>query len=502
MSGSWQAAKQVIWLGTIEYGEDARPGEVLTIMECVPPSIFKHVEPSANVRACASGCASGAPLHRFGLQIEPGFDSPHRADSAENSSVASDFHHMAEKLWPARRCHRLSLANSSSGNIKSSLHFPAQRTFRLANPGSWKRVYDLFVHRSDDLLGRVLLPDGKAVSTLRLVSAPTRESSTDQSAVCRCILYGETTDTIDTSLFQRRLNPTLSEKNMYTMKPSSVSGLGAFASRDIEIGEDIIAERPFIVFPYLPLAERPEFFDSSDPGSQSDVFQRNASWLSTPLPGSYGGGYGVMSRHITRINHSCQPNVVQRWDWDSLTLSVRAVSRIRKGEELLRSYLDPTLLAPRAERLKKLANIYEFECSCPSCSLPPEDSMQSDLNRRQIYEELDKRFATGWDIDTEYFQWLADPSLPDDHLVNHSAEIVRLLDQERVGWTRLRMFHCIRLMRAYSALGDKENTRRWAKRIVLILEPGLETIREFALKMVLDTQVFTERRAGSEPVSP
>ncbi|KAJ6483632.1 hypothetical protein C8R47DRAFT_1017770 [Mycena vitilis] len=405
----------------------------------------------------------------------------------------------------------------------------AQRTLRLANPGSWKRVYDLFVNRSDDILGRVSLPDGKAVSTLRLVSAPTHDSPADKSAVCKCVLYGETADTIDTSLFKRQLVPTLTAQNMYTMKPSSISGSGAFASRDIEIGEDIIAERPFIVFPCdspkdwpaeervpltafiyfavgnvlrddLPLAERPDFFDVSDTSSQSGVFQRNASWSPAPLPGSYGGGYGIISRHITRLNHSCQPNVVQRWDWDSLTLSVRAVSHIRTGEELLRSYIDPTHLAPRAERLKRLANLYEFECTCPSCSLPPEESVQSDANRRQINDELEMRFATGWDIDTEYFAWLGDPSLPDDHLVKHSAEIVRLLDQERVGFTRLQMFHCIRLMRAFSALGDEENTRRWAKRIVLILEPGLETIRQFALKMVLDTQVFTERRAGSKPV--
>ncbi|KAJ6551898.1 hypothetical protein B0H19DRAFT_1236908 [Mycena capillaripes] len=311
---------------------------------------------------------------------------------------------------------------------------------------------------------------------------------------------------------------------MYTMRPSAISGIGAFASRDIKIGEDIIAERPFLMFPaetprsipaedyqkmaqfiyfavgnvireYLPLPERPEFFDLLDRSSQSAVFQRNTSWVTDPLPGGYEGGYGVICRNISRINHSCEPNVIQRWDPGSLILSVRALSHIHKGEELLRYYLDPTI-APRPKRIERLADIYDFECSCPSCSLPPDKSLQSDLNRYLLHKELEKRWASSWDFESEYSAWLNDQSLPDDHIVKHSTEIIRLMDQERVGETRLRMFHYTRLMRAYSALGDKENTRRWARRIVPIMEPGLSELRQWAVRWAVDPEIYEERRVG------
>ncbi|KAJ7472709.1 hypothetical protein FB451DRAFT_973646, partial [Mycena latifolia] len=147
-----------------------------------------------------------------------------------------------------------------------------------------------------------------------------------------------------------------------------------------------------------------------------------------PLPGSYTGGYGVICRHISRINHSCQPNVLEHWNSKSWTLSIRALSRITKGEELLNSYV-PSLVS-RAERTKQLARFHDFKCSCPSCSLPSDKSLESDLNRHLLAEDLQKRFREKWDFEAEFGPWLDDPSLPDDYITNHSENIIRMMDQE------------------------------------------------------------------------
>jgi hypothetical protein len=181
--------------------------------------------------------------------------------------------------------------------------------------------------------------------------------------------------------------------------------------------------------------------------------------------------------------------VIQNWDPSSFTLSTQALSRIIKGEELLTSYLDNALV-PRAERREQLAKFYEFECSCPSCALPPDESLKSDENRRllshefrRIYSELSKATANDPGFDAEFGAWLNDASLPDDHLLSHSREIIRLMDQERVGGTMMRVFHCMSLVRGYSALGDEKNMRYWAGRIIPVLDPRFSFPRDLAVRV-------------------
>ncbi|KAG8892411.1 hypothetical protein FRC01_014183 [Tulasnella sp. 417] len=79
-----------------------------------------------------------------------------------------------------------------------------------------------------------------------------------------------------------------------------------------------------------------------------------------------------------RLNHACAGafNAVYDWRENEGTLHVHALHNIRAGEELLTTYIDSK--KPRAERQKYLKENYHFECDCAVCTLPDEQSKESD----------------------------------------------------------------------------------------------------------------------------
>lgn len=64
------------------------------------------------------------------------------------------------------------------------------------------------------------------------------------------------------------------------------------------------------------------------------------------------------------INHSCDYNSVVGFDGDELF--VKAVRPIKKGEQILISYIDAS--GPYKVRRKELSNRYFFDCQCSKCS--------------------------------------------------------------------------------------------------------------------------------------
>ncbi|XP_071948093.1 histone-lysine N-methyltransferase SMYD3-like [Antedon mediterranea] len=63
------------------------------------------------------------------------------------------------------------------------------------------------------------------------------------------------------------------------------------------------------------------------------------------------------------FNHSCSPNCIAVFN--STTLHMRAVKNIKKGEELLVSYID--LMYPTEIRQQMLQDQYFFTCDCTAC---------------------------------------------------------------------------------------------------------------------------------------
>ena len=88
-----------------------------------------------------------------------------------------------------------------------------------------------------------------------------------------------------------------------------------------------------------------------------------------------GFGKGV-SLKFSRFNHSCRPNAEWFWNEDTNTQDVRAVRRIKEGEEITVRY---TILWSREERLTELKNNFNFDCHCDAC----------DLTKEQIQEETE-----------------------------------------------------------------------------------------------------------------
>ncbi|KAK0488459.1 hypothetical protein IW261DRAFT_350914 [Armillaria novae-zelandiae] len=77
---------------------------------------------------------------------------------------------------------------------------------------------------------------------------------------------------------------------------------------------------------------------------------------------------------LSRLNHSCSPNVCRKWNTASFSMQIRAMRDIKEGEELTTAYC--AILHPAAERQTDLA-AYGFRCTCAACS----DPLKSDVKR-------------------------------------------------------------------------------------------------------------------------
>ncbi|KAJ2905558.1 HET domain containing protein [Zalerion maritima] len=82
------------------------------------------------------------------------------------------------------------------------------------------------------------------------------------------------------------------------------------------------------------------------------------------IPTKDGHHYGNFPE-VSRLNHNCRPNTAFHID-ENLVHHVNAVQKIKKGEEISISYLDP--VAPRDERQKRSLAAWGFSCDCPACS--------------------------------------------------------------------------------------------------------------------------------------
>ncbi|CAE7497888.1 smyd5, partial [Symbiodinium microadriaticum] len=95
----------------------------------------------------------------------------------------------------------------------------------------------------------------------------------------------------------------------------------------------------------------------------------------------YDKGEALFDR-ISRLNHSCQPNVEFNLTWDNsrgnVVNTITAISDISEGEEgsfvnaqlrqeLNISYLPLRLCLAVEERRRQLLEHWEFVCRCPRC---------------------------------------------------------------------------------------------------------------------------------------
>jgi len=91
---------------------------------------------------------------------------------------------------------------------------------------------------------------------------------------------------------------------------------------------------------------------------------------------------------ISKINHSCCPNVVWTWikkDSAKSIKQVRVIKSIQVGEEIVASYLGKNEWFPtREQRISDLQKKWFFTCTCQVCNLTGEELKTNENTRLEI----------------------------------------------------------------------------------------------------------------------
>ncbi|KAJ7188881.1 hypothetical protein C8R46DRAFT_980239 [Mycena filopes] len=186
-------------------------------------------------------------------------------------------------------------------------------------------------------------------------------------------------------------------------------GLGMFATRPIPRGARIVAERPTLVS-HPRLSVHPDqthaFYESAlaglGPSAQAALAALRNAHAETPASGRVRGilltnalgaqlplphdatqtRYSALFAQLCRANHACAPNAHYVFAETTFMGRLTALRAIDAGEEVTIGYTD--LAAPRAERRRRLAEKYRFECGCAVCGLAPARAIVSDTRRAAI----------------------------------------------------------------------------------------------------------------------
>ncbi|PMD66901.1 uncharacterized protein K444DRAFT_689202 [Hyaloscypha bicolor E] len=183
---------------------------------------------------------------------------------------------------------------------------------------------------------------------------------------------------------------------IYALQEVLGKGKGLVAIRKIHRGIRILSEEPIVRVPEavldsqtLPVSirrqvdaltadQRQAFLSmyniyADDPGSRYlGIIRTNA------LPFGDNVREGGIFLNTCRINYTCDNNAQKSWNDSIKRYTVHALRDIEKGEEITIYYLG--VLNSRKDRQEALRRKFAFTCSYRLCSLPPDQSQES--NRR------------------------------------------------------------------------------------------------------------------------
>ncbi|KAL2165407.1 hypothetical protein VTH06DRAFT_705 [Thermothelomyces fergusii] len=171
-------------------------------------------------------------------------------------------------------------------------------------------------------------------------------------------------------------------EEFFTIRPSKLGGLGAFATRELRRGETILTERPLLrtthfrlMLDYHNLSDAAKkTYLSLHGGEDGDRFgrvERVKVLNSFQVP----GGVAIFET-ASRFNHACPPARNVRYEFDdargllSLTVCHDAVPA---GAELLISY---------GGSPAELYSTYGFRCACGGCAPLTDDDIRTLMRRR------------------------------------------------------------------------------------------------------------------------
>jgi len=333
-----------------------------------------------------------------------------------------------------------------------------------------------------------VIPENLLYVLTSLSSSSPSIDSTDREPSTTAILYGGMKEKILALPAFSAPFPFPSHLRHYRISPVDGVGIGMFATKDFNPGDLIACDRPLLIAPRAWLygpgqtvhphdvldqvinqkmseADRNAFLDLSNCKGSTQL--QNAGILDTNalgidgLPG-YDGTYVCVCKDISRINHSCSPNIHHRWNVDLFGYECHALRPIRANEQITISYLSSDLL-PRQERQIELSDKYAFKCTCSCCILPKKESLRSDTRRALLAsQKLDAFDDAGLEA------WVLDVTAPDDQLTAHGEKIMRIMEEEQCYDPRVWPVHLQGLIKAYCALGDAGAVRKWAAKAAIL----------------------------------
>ena len=153
---------------------------------------------------------------------------------------------------------------------------------------------------------------------------------------------------------------------------------------------------------------------------------------------------------LTGYFSSCGPNSQWVWNNNTFSLDLHALRRIERDEEITVTYIDHR--APRDARQRALQP-YGFTCQCAWCSLPAEESLQSDRNRHEI--------LTWYDNHLRPCLWDLTPLSTNESYLSEGQRIIEVCKKEGVE-NQVDSF-ARDMMVAYSMLADASNCRKYAR---------------------------------------
>ncbi|KAJ6500153.1 hypothetical protein C8R47DRAFT_971260 [Mycena vitilis] len=201
-------------------------------------------------------------------------------------------------------------------------------------------------------------------------------------------------------------------ENAIEFRQTRLKGIGAFATQDIRPACLIHVEIPVTLMQNTMVMNfgltRPESYrelirrvpektltallqleNSQPPGiyePEEGILRSNTLGVRMPAPAdpvTAAMGHNALFIEASRLNHSCSPNVIHRFDPHSFSLIVHSIRPIAKGEEIVHSYIDLTRAATREARRDLLRDHFHFECLCDRCMLPDQVTVRESDERRQ-----------------------------------------------------------------------------------------------------------------------
>ena len=182
---------------------------------------------------------------------------------------------------------------------------------------------------------------------------------------------------------------------MFEIKESAIGkGLGLFATREIKRGDLIIAEKPLFTYDQdadtralnkivskLSASDRDMFFQLADCHTLNSKSVQGIT-LTNSLPLGTGASLRAIFPIISRICHSCCPNVTHSWDKERMVENIYCIKALQAGDEILTTYCEQ--YATKAERKLHLDS-FKFVCQCEVCAEKDEAKLRdSDTRRKQL----------------------------------------------------------------------------------------------------------------------